>query len=142
MNKIYLILIIIVIIIAAVIGYFLYFGNQGANYNTSVSNATNTTPSVNTPVPATTTPNQPANLTATVTIQNFSFTPTPLTIKAGTTVTWTNNDPMPHQIKSATFNSSPLSQGQTFQFTFSSVGSYDYSCAIHPSMLGKIIVTQ
>jgi plastocyanin len=49
---------------------------------------------------------------------------------------------MPHQIKSATFNSSPLSQGQTFQFTFSSVGSYDYSCAIHPSMLGKIIVTQ
>jgi plastocyanin len=88
---------------------------------------------------------QPVNtqkLTASVSIKNFAFNPKPLNIKVGTTVTWTNNDPMAHQIKSATFNSSPLSNGQTFSFTFSTAGTYNYSCAIHPSMLGKIVVSQ
>lgn len=75
-----------------------------------------------------------------VNIQNFAFSPATLTVKKGTTVTWTNNDPAQHQIKSATFNSSQLSKGQTFSFTFNNVGTFDYSCAIHPSMLGKIIV--
>ena len=77
---------------------------------------------------------------ASVTIQNFSFQPTPLTVPAGTTVTWTNMDSVNHQIKSTTFNSAPLAQGQTYSFTFSAVGTYDYSCAIHPSMHGQIIV--
>jgi len=76
----------------------------------------------------------------TVNIQNFSFNPVVLTIKKGTTVTWTNNDSATHQIKSDTFNSSGLTNGQTFSFTFTNVGSFDYSCAIHPSMTGKIVV--
>lgn len=87
-------------------------------------------------------PVQPQNLTASVSIQNFAFNPTPLNIKVGTTVTWTNNDPMPHQIKSDTFNSSALTNGQSFSFTFSTAGQYSYSCAIHPSMHGQIVVTQ
>lgn len=73
-------------------------------------------------------------------IQNFAFSPATLTVKKGTTVTWTNNDSAPHQIKSATFNSSQLSKGQAYSFTFNDAGVFDYSCAIHPSMLGKIIV--
>ncbi len=75
-----------------------------------------------------------------VSIQNFAFNPASLTVKKGTTVTWTNNDAVAHQIKSATFNSSLLGQGQKFSFTFNTVGTFDYSCAVHPSMLGKIIV--
>lgn len=75
-----------------------------------------------------------------INIQNFAFSPATLTVKKGTTVTWTNNDSAPHQIKSATFNSSQLGKGQTFSFTFNDSGTFDYSCAIHPSMLGKIIV--
>ncbi|MDD5396458.1 MAG: cupredoxin domain-containing protein [Candidatus Moranbacteria bacterium] len=75
-----------------------------------------------------------------VNIQNFAFSPATLTVKKGATVTWTNNDSAPHQIKSATFNSSVLSKGQSFSFTFNSVGTFDYSCAIHPMMTGKIIV--
>lgn len=75
-----------------------------------------------------------------VDIQNFSFTPSTLTIKKGTTVTWTNNDSTPHQIKSATFNSGQLSKGQTFSFTFADAGTFAYSCAIHPSMTGTIVV--
>lgn len=75
-----------------------------------------------------------------VNIQNFSFTPGTLTIKKGATVTWTNNDSAPHQIKSATFNSDQMSQGQNFSSAFNSAGTFDYFCAIHPSMTGKIIV--
>lgn len=75
-----------------------------------------------------------------VSIQNFAFNPGTLTIKKGETVTWTNNDSVLHQIKSDTFNSNPLSQGQTFSFTFNDTGTFNYSCAIHPSMTGKIIV--
>jgi plastocyanin len=75
-----------------------------------------------------------------INIQNFAFSPETLTVTKGTTVTWINNDSAPHQIKSATFNSGQLGKGQSFSFTFNDVGAFDYSCAIHPSMLGKIIV--
>jgi plastocyanin len=76
----------------------------------------------------------------TINIQNFAFSPSTLTVKKGTVVTWTNNDSAPHTIKSATFNSSSMSKGQTFSFAFDTVGTFDYSCGIHPSMTGKIIV--
>lgn len=76
----------------------------------------------------------------TVTIQNFAFNPGTLTVKQGTKVTWTNQDSATHKIKSATFNSGDLHQGDTFAFTFNTKGSFDYSCAIHPSMTGKIVV--
>jgi plastocyanin len=77
-----------------------------------------------------------------VSIKNFAFNPATLTIKPRTTVTWTNNDSAAHQIKSNTFNSAVLNPGESFSFTFFNAGQYNYSCAIHPSMLGKIIVTQ
>jgi len=146
MNKTILISIIVVVLVVLVGGYFLFYsGSQSSLYVTNNTNYTPNTsvpPSTNTP-PATTTPSlQPQNLTSLVSIKNFAFNPTPLTIKVGTTVIWTNNDSMPHQIKSTTFNSATLNNGQTFSFTFSTAGQYNYSCAIHPSMLGKIIVTQ
>jgi plastocyanin len=89
-----------------------------------------------TPTPATSSQSQ----SNAINIQNFAFSPATLIIKKGATVTWTNNDSAPHQIKSATFNSSSLSNGQSFSFTFNDIGSFDYSCAIHPSMTGKIVV--
>lgn len=99
------------------------------------------TPSNNSPA---STPTQAPSTSQTqsnaINIKNFAFSPATLTIKKGTAVTWTNNDSAPHQIKSATFNSSQLSNGQNFSFTFNEVGSFDYSCAIHPSMTGKIVV--
>lgn len=75
-----------------------------------------------------------------ISIENFSFKPATLTIKTGETVVWTNKDSAQHDIKSAGFNSALLSKGQTFEFKFNEKGSYDYSCGVHPSMLGKIIV--
>lgn len=76
----------------------------------------------------------------TITIQNFSFNPGTLTVKQGTKVTWINQDSAIHDIKSETFSSQNLSQGDKFEFTFKDKGSFDYICGLHPSMQGKIVV--
>jgi len=77
-----------------------------------------------------------------VTIENFAFSPETMTVKSGTTVTWTNRDTASHTIVSDTgaFSSDPVGNGGTYQFTFSQAGTYPYHCSIHPSMKGTIIV--
>jgi len=75
-----------------------------------------------------------------VTIQNFSFNPAEMSIKKGSTVTWTNQDAMPHRISGSGFQSNTLNKGQSFSFTFDTAGTFDYICSIHPSMKGRIIV--
>lgn len=79
-------------------------------------------------------------LNQSVSVKNFSFNPSNLVIKAGTTVIWTNNDSTSHSIKSDNFNSEILDKGESYQFRFNTAGVYDYICGIHPSMKGKIIV--
>jgi plastocyanin len=80
-----------------------------------------------------------------IAIKNFAFSPATLTIKTGTTVTWTNQDGAPHQIASdpgapVAFKSESLVTGASYQFTFTQAGIYSYHCTIHPSMKGTIIV--
>ena len=75
-----------------------------------------------------------------VIIENFAFDSSDLTIKAGDTVTWTNNDGAPHTVKIDTFESDNLSRDDTFSFTFSDAGTYAYICGIHSYMQGRIIV--
>lgn len=79
---------------------------------------------------------------ATVQIDNFTFTPADLTVTAGTTVTWKNADDSPHRIgdKNGTFKSAALDTDDTFSHTFTAPGEYPYICTIHPYMVGKIIV--
>lgn len=84
------------------------------------------------------TTNQP--VAAQVTISNFSFQPASLTIKAGETVTWINQDRAPHTVKGAGFSSPTLLQGNSWQYKFDTAGTYNYNCGIHPSMTGQIIV--
>jgi plastocyanin len=78
----------------------------------------------------------------TVTIDNFAFAPATLTVTAGTTVTWKNEDDSPHRIgdKNGTFKSAALDTDDTFSHTFATPGEYPYICTIHPYMVGKIIV--
>jgi plastocyanin len=76
----------------------------------------------------------------TISIANFAFDPETLTVPAGTTVIWTNNDTTTHRIKSSTFNSDNLANGETFEQKFDTKGRFDYSCSIHPTMKGTIIV--
>jgi len=78
-----------------------------------------------------------------ITIGNFTFNPQRLTVKAGTTVTWTNKDDIPHGIASAnnTFTrSKALDTDDSFSFTFTTPGTYQYFCYLHPRMTGTIVV--
>jgi amicyanin len=77
-----------------------------------------------------------------VKIDNFKFGPEDLTVAVGTTVTWTNRDDIPHTVVSTTgaFKSKVLDTDETFSFTFTKAGTYDYFCSVHPKMTGKVIV--
>lgn len=78
---------------------------------------------------------------AEVSITDFTFTPANLTVGKGTTVVWTNMDPVDHTVTSDTFSSNALESGDSFDYTFNETGEYSYSCSFHPQMTGKIIVT-
>ena len=75
-------------------------------------------------------------------IDNFSFTPPVLTVPAGTKVTWTNRDDIPHNIVSSEqkFKSKPLDTDEAYSFTFNEPGTYQYFCGLHPKMVGKVVV--
>lgn len=73
-------------------------------------------------------------------IKGFAFNPPFLAINASDTVTWTNNDSVPHKIAGDGFASDLLNKGATYTFKFNSAGTYNYHCTIHPSMTGVIIV--
>src|SRR6516225_9303950 len=77
-----------------------------------------------------------------VSIDNFTFTPQTLTVK-GTTVTWTNRDDIPHTVVSASNafkKSGALDTDDSYSFTFTRPGTYQYFCYIHPRMVGSIVV--
>ena len=77
-----------------------------------------------------------------IVIDNFTFSPTPLTVKAGTVVTWVNHDDIPHSIVCPTLKvkSHPMDTDESFAFRFETVGTYDYLCGLHPHMHGQIVV--
>jgi amicyanin len=80
--------------------------------------------------------------TIAVQIDNFSFTPQEIRVKAGTTITWTNRDDIPHTVVSTeeAFKSKALDTDDKFTTTLTKPGTYAYFCSIHPKMTGKIVV--
>jgi plastocyanin len=79
---------------------------------------------------------------AEVKIDNFTFAPQKLTVKAGTTVTWVNEDDIPHAIASSAkvFRSKALDTDDKYSFTFTTPGVFEYFCSLHPHMTGSIVV--
>jgi plastocyanin len=79
---------------------------------------------------------------ARISIDNFTFAPERLTLQAGTTVTWRNQDDIPHTVASTArlFKSSALDTDDTYSFTFTEPGTYEYFCSLHPRMTGTIVV--
>jgi plastocyanin len=75
-------------------------------------------------------------------VKDFMFGPTPLTVKAGSTVTWTNMDDEPHTAVSDTglFKSGGMDTNESFSFKFDKPCTYHYTCTIHPRMVGTIVV--
>ncbi len=95
--------------------------------------------------PTATSSSTPAAGGTTVKIAGFAFSPTTLTVKPGTKVTWINNDTAPHNVVSTNgpgvnaattsmFNGGSMSTGQTFSFTFNKPGTYYYECSIHKAL--------
>ena len=102
-----------------------------------------TTSSPPVPVAPSQTPSIPApGITVAVTVSAFAFSPDTLTVKVGTTVTWTNKDSVPHTISGddGKWGSSSMGQNAAYQYTFNTAGAFPYYCAIHPSMKGTVIV--
>ena len=120
--------------------------------STGGSGSTPTPTSGSTPTPTTggttaTTTGSNAVTIATDSSCSFAFSPATLTVKVGTTVTWTNMTQAPHTVTSddgKTFDSgsaNPISpSGGTFSFTFTKAGTFTYHCQIHPFMKATIIV--
>ena len=78
----------------------------------------------------------------TISIDNFTFGPAEVTVTPGTTVTWVNNDDIPHTVvdKKQAFRSKVLDTEGKFSFTFMSAGEFTYFCSLHPHMIGKVVV--
>jgi plastocyanin len=73
-----------------------------------------------------------------------SFSPNPVEVKVGETVTWVNDDSGRHTVtsKDGVFESGMMGKGQSFSFTFDKAGEYPYFCEPHPNMVGTVVVTE
>ena len=133
----------VIVIVGAVLGAVLYHhkstrtavpmsGMPMSSHAPAHSSASNGTPTV---------------ATNTVTINDFAFGPQNITVKAGTTVTWKNQDSVNHTVtanvaSSNAPNSQEIAPGSSFSFAFPVPGTYAYHCIIHPSMQGTVTVTK
>ncbi len=129
--KFYIYLIILLILVGG--GIFAY----RAITKTSANKATNNTAS---PSSSTSAPTQ--NVKDQISISNFAFQPSTLTVNTGTTVKFVNNDSVTHDVvaNDNSFNSGRINPGASFSEVFTKAGTYQYHCSIHPSMHGTIIV--
>lgn len=112
-------------------------------------------PEATTQQPATSSPTTPPNSTETtpppttttgaVSMEGSAFTPANITVRVGTTITWTNNDNTLHDVVADSDggpNSSNMQEGDTFSFKFENVGEFPYHCSYHPGMTGKVTVIE
>ena len=134
MKKIITVLVIIVII---VIAWLTLKGNNPSSNTSSHTSSTQSSSGSGS--------NSQAVSSDKVTIQNFNFSPASITVKKGTKVTWTNQDSTAHTVTENDGQNGPsappLSQGQSYSFTFNQAGIFHYHCSIHPEMTGTVTVT-
>lgn len=81
-----------------------------------------------------------------VIIKDMAFSPSFISVKKGTKITWTNQDSTTHTVSSKSdspesFDSGNLDKNGSFSFTFNTVGTYNYFCNIHPNMIAAVNVT-
>lgn len=128
---------IILVIIAVAAGLFFELRPKSEDVNTG---QTSNTSDIKTDSKA-------AVQTTKVTISDFAFGPAKISVKKGSTVTWTNQDSVQHNVNSDTQSSNfegseLLSKGESYSYTFNTVGTYTYHCTPHPSMQGSVEVTE
>lgn len=137
--------VIIVIVIILVVGGVYLGTRKNSTHSTSATNSG--TQSQSSTKPSTdNTPSSSPTATSSVTISNFAFSPASISVKKGTTVTWTNKDAVAHTVTETDGQDGPksdsLGQGQTYSFTYNTVGTFKYHCSIHPNMTGTVTVIE
>ena len=105
---------------------------------TTVPKTTTTVPKTTTTVPTTTTTPEPQ--THNVSIGDFFFSPASLTISVGDTVRWTRTGSVTHTTTGSEWDSGSLGSGATFSHTFTTAGTFNYFCAIHPTTMQATLV--
>ena len=125
-----------VVIAGAIVATYVLSGNM----NMGVAGSGNS-------VQQTTATSIPSNSTVVRIVANAasnSFSPNPVEVKVGETVTWINDDSGRHTVtsKDGVFDSGMMGKGQSFSFTFDKVGEYPYFCEPHPNMVGTVVVTE
>lgn len=79
-----------------------------------------------------------------VAVIDFDFDPNPVRTEVGQPLTWTNEDSAPHTVTSdgeGPLGSDELAQGESYEATFDTAGTYEYICTIHPTMRGTVVVS-
>jgi plastocyanin len=127
-----------VVIAGAIVATYVLSGNM----NMGVAGSTNSGQE-----PTTTTTPIPSNSTVVRIVANAgsnSFSPNPVEVKVGETVTWVNDDSARHTVtsKDGIFDSGIMGKGQSFSFTFDKAGEYPYFCEPHPNMVGTVVVIE
>ena len=142
MKKVIVILVVLVIIAGGVV---LLTRNKSDKDATGSSSSTSQTGTL-TPEESNKSEAPAAAVVNTVKIVDMAFSPQNITVKRGTKVTWTNNDTVAHDVTETDSKDGPksgtLNTGESYSFTFDTVGTFKYHCSIHPSMTGTVTVTE
>ncbi len=124
---------IVLVVIVLIVSILLFTNKKPASKNNTMSMSSASSSNSN------------SSNTDKVSITNFSFSPSAITVKKGTTVTWTNHDSVAHTVVETDGKTGPSSQnindGQSFSFTYNEVGAFAYHCSVHPEMVGTVTVT-
>jgi plastocyanin len=124
-----------VVIAGAIVATYVLSGNMNMGVEGSGNSIQQPTASI------------PSNSTVVRIVANAgsnSFSPNPVEVKVGETVTWINDDSGRHTVtsKDGVFDSGMMGKGQSFSFTFDKAGEYPYFCEPHPNMVGTVVVTE
>jgi plastocyanin len=124
-----------VVIAGAIVATYVLSGNMNMGVEGSGNSIQQPTASI------------PSNSTVVRIVANTgsnSFSPNPVEVKVGETVTWINDDSGRHTVtsKDDVFDSGMMGKGQSFSFTFDKAGEYAYFCSPHPGMVGIVVVTE
>lgn len=138
---------IVIVLLAIAGGAYALVKNRpvSTTQTTSGTNSMSTMPTNNTNNSSNKSSETPS-ATDKVSIKDFAFSPASITVTKGTTVTWTNNDTTAHTVVENDGkdgpNSSDVKPGDSYTFTFSQAGTYQYHCSLHPQMTGTVTVTE
>lgn len=144
MNKKRSLIILIVVLAVAVVGFSIFKLTRN-NDNPSMGDMSQDQSSTS---DTGVTPAEAQSGAVTATISNFKFEPISIKVKKGSTITWTNNDDVQHDVTSDSdselrgLNSDLLAKGESYSFVFTEVGKYTYHCRPHPYMTGTVEVVE